>query len=147
VAVFEGAAGVLLGGVLALPATTVSLLFVTPIPGYLAGAWLSNVIAQRASEKRALQVGLFAIMLGSMIVLIPGLMDHTTAPTLIGGATVYFLGAGILFPAATTGALTPLPYHAGTGGAILGGMQNLGAGLATLMASMFPASNQLPLGV
>ncbi|ELI5733808.1 multidrug efflux MFS transporter EmrD [Vibrio fluvialis] len=147
VAVFEGAAGVLLGGVLELPATTVSLLFVTPIPGYLAGAWLSSLIAQRYSEKRALRVGLFAIMLGSMIVLIPGLLDQTTAPTLIGGATVYFLGAGILFPAATTGALAPLPYHAGTGGAILGGMQNLGAGLATLLASVFPASNQLPLGI
>ncbi|SKA00033.1 multidrug resistance protein D [Vibrio cincinnatiensis] len=147
VAVFEGAAGVLLGGVLALPATTVSLLFVTPIPGYLAGAWLSNVIAQKKNEKQALHVGLIAIIFGSMIVLIPGLFDQTTALTLVGGATIYFLGAGILFPAATTGALDPLPYHAGTGGAILGGMQNLGAGAATLVASLFPATNQLPLGM
>ncbi|MCG3728610.1 multidrug efflux MFS transporter EmrD [Vibrio cincinnatiensis] len=147
VAVFEGAAGVLLGGVLTLPATTVSLLFVTPIPGYLTGAWLSNVIAQRSGEKQALHVGLMAIICGSMIVLIPGLFDQTTALTLIGGATIYFLGAGILFPAATTGALEPLPYHAGTGGAILGGMQNLGAGIATLVASLFPATNQLPLGI
>ncbi|EKO3672525.1 multidrug efflux MFS transporter EmrD [Vibrio metschnikovii] len=146
-AVFEAAAGVLLGGVLALPATTVSLLFVTPIPGYLAGAWLSSVVAQKYSEKQALRVGLMAIFCGSMIVLIPGLFDQTTALTLIGGATVYFLGAGILFPAATTGALSPLPYHAGTGGAILGGMQNLGAGLATLTASLFPTTNQLPLGI
>ncbi|MGC9423514.1 multidrug efflux MFS transporter EmrD [Vibrio sp.] len=146
VAVFEGAAGVLLGGVLALPATTVSLLFVTPIPGYLTGAWLSNTIAQRSGEKQALHVGLMAIICGSMIVLIPGLFDKTTALTLVGGATLYFLGAGILFPAATTGALEPLPYHAGTGGAILGGMQNLGAGIATLVASLFPATNQLPLG-
>ncbi|MCW8336737.1 Bcr/CflA family drug resistance efflux transporter, partial [Vibrio sp. DBSS07] len=37
-------------------------------------------------------------------------------------------------------------YHAGTGGAILGGMQNLGAGFATLGASLIPASNQMPLG-
>lgn len=146
VAVFEGAAGVLLGGVLALPATTVSLLFVTPIPGYLTGAWLSNVIAQRSDEKHAMQVGLVAILGGSIIVFIPGLFDQTTALTLIGGASIYFLGAGILFPAATTGALEPLPYHAGTGGAILGGMQNLGAGVATLVASLFPATNQLPLG-
>lgn len=50
-AVFEAAAGVLLGGVLGLPATTVSLLFVLPIPGYLAGAWLSNVIARHWREK------------------------------------------------------------------------------------------------
>lgn len=147
VAIFEAAAGVLLGGVLKLPATTVSLLFVLPIPGYLVGAGLSSLIAERRSERAALTFGLFAITLGSVIVLIPGLFGQTTALTLIGGATVYFLGSGILFPAATTGALSPLPYHAGTGGAVLGGMQNLGAGLATLCASLVPAPNQLPLGV
>lgn len=146
VAIFEAAAGVLLGGVLQLPATTVSLLFVMPIPGYLVGAALSSIIAAKKNGKSALMFGLFAIMAGSLIVLIPGLMGQTTALTLVGGATIYFLGAGILFPAATTGALSPLPYHAGTGGAVLGGMQNLGAGLATLGASMIPTTNQMPLG-
>lgn len=145
-AVFEAAAGVLLGGVLGLPATTVSMLFVLPIPGYLAGAWLSNIIARHWREKTAMRVGLIAILTGSLVILLPGLLGLTTALSLIGGATIYFLGAGILFPAATTGALTPFPYHAGTAGAILGGMQNLGAGLATLFAAMFPASDQLPLG-
>jgi DHA1 family 2-module integral membrane pump EmrD-like MFS transporter len=146
VAIFEAAAGVLLGGVLKLPATTVSLLFVLPIPGYLVGAALSSIIAAKKNEKSALTFGLFATMAGSLIVLIPGLMGQTTALTLIGGATLYFLGAGILFPAATTGALSPLPYHAGTGGAVLGGMQNLGAGLATLGASVIPTTDQMPLG-
>lgn len=146
VAIFEAAAGVLLGGVLQLPATTVSLLFVLPIPGYLIGAALSSLVAAKRNEKSALFVGLVAIMLGSLIVLIPGLFGHTTALTLIGGATIYFLGSGILFPAATTGALAPLPYHAGTGGAVLGGMQNLGAGLATLVASIIPTTDQMPLG-
>ena len=117
-----------------------------PIPGYLVGAGLSSYIAQRRSERRALNVGLVAILVGSAVVLIPGLFGLTTALTLIGGATIYFLGAGILFPAATTGALSPFPYHAGTGGAILGGMQNLGAGIATLLASFFPAQDQMPLG-
>lgn len=146
VAMFEAAAGVLLGGVLDLPATTVSLLFVLPIPGYLVGAALSSFIAAKKNQRSALTFGLFAILIGSLIVLIPGLMDSTSALTLVGGATVYFLGAGILFPAATTGALSPLPYHAGTGGAVLGGMQNLGAGLATLAASQIQTSNQMPLG-
>ena len=147
VAIFEAAAGVLLAGVLKLPATTVSLLFVLPIPGYLVGSALSTMIAARRSERAALIFGLFAITLGSVVIMIPGLFGYTTVLTLIGGATIYFLGAGILFPTATTGALTPLPYHAGTGGAVLGGIQNLGAGLATLCASLIPAPNQLPLGV
>ena len=146
VAVFEAAAGVLLGGVLELPATIVSILFVIPIPGYLIGAALSSVIATKKNEKSALQVGLVAITVGSLVVFIPGLMGLTDALTLVGGATIYFLGAGILFPAATTGALSPFPYHAGTGGALLGGIQNLGAGMATLLASLIPSPNQMPLG-
>ncbi|NRF23474.1 multidrug efflux MFS transporter EmrD [Vibrio coralliilyticus] len=146
VAIFEAAAGVLLGGVLKLPATKVSMLFVLPIPGYLVGAGLSSVIASRGSEKVSMMFGLLAIVLGSLIVLVPGLMGQTSAMTLVGGATIYFLGAGILFPAATTGALSPFPYHAGTGGAILGGMQNLGAGLATLAASLIPSHDQMPVG-
>ncbi|MYM58886.1 multidrug efflux MFS transporter EmrD [Vibrio sp. OCN044] len=146
VAIFEAAAGVLLGGVLGLPATVVSILFVIPIPGYLIGAAISGVIATRKSEKSALQVGLIAITVGSLVVFIPGLMGLTDALTLVGGATIYFLGAGVLFPAATTGALSPFPYHAGTGGALLGGIQNLGAGMATLLASMIPSPNQMPLG-
>ncbi|KJY86523.1 major facilitator transporter [Vibrio neptunius] len=146
VAIFEAAAGVLLGGVLKLPATTVSMLFVLPIPGYLVGAGLSSVIASKRSEKVAMMFGLLAAVLGSLIVLVPGLMGQTSALTLVGGATIYFLGAGVLFPAATTGALSPFPYHAGTGGAVLGGMQNLGAGLATLAASIIPSHDQMPVG-
>lgn len=147
VAVFEAAAGVLFGGVLKLSALTVSILFVMPIPGYLLGAGFSSLIAKRFGNAAAFKFGLIAIVFGSVIVLIPGLEGNTDAWTLTIGSTVYFLGAGVLFPAATTGALTPFPNHAGTGGAVLGGMQNLGAGLATLAASVIPASSQLPLGV
>jgi len=146
VAVFEAAAGVLLGGTLGLPATTVSMLFIVPIPGYLAGAGVSSLIADKWSERTSLLIGIVAITLGSAIVLVPGLFDQTTVLTLVGGATVYFLGAGILFPAATTGALSPFPSHAGTAGAVLGGLQNFGAGLATLAASFMSSENQMSLG-
>ncbi|MFV0574355.1 MAG: multidrug efflux MFS transporter EmrD [Vibrio sp.] len=146
VALFEAAAGVLLGGKLKLPATTVSLLFIVPIPGYLLGAAMSSWIASRHSEKRALNFGLVAIAIGSLVIFIPGVFGHTDAFSLVGGATIYFLGAGVLFPAATTGAISPFPHHAGTAGALLGGIQNFGAGVATLMAAMLPAQNQLPLG-
>ncbi|OEF24606.1 multidrug efflux MFS transporter EmrD [Vibrio rumoiensis] len=146
VALFEAAAGVLLGGKLKLPATTVSLLFIVPIPGYLLGAAMSSWIASRHSEKRALNFGLVAIAIGSLVIFIPGVFGYTNAVSLVGGATIYFLGAGVLFPAATTGAISPFPHHAGTAGALLGGIQNFGAGLATLVAAMMPAQNQLPLG-
>ena len=145
-AIFEAAAGVLLGSVLQLPATIVSVLFVLPIPGYLVGAGLSSYLARKWNEQKAMYLGIVFIASGSTVILIPGIVGLTSAFTLVGGATIYFLGAGILFPAATTGALSPFPNHAGTGGAVLGGLQNLGAGVATLIASAIPASNQAPLG-
>ncbi|GAK84870.1 multidrug resistance protein D [Vibrio ponticus] len=146
-AIFEAAAGVLLGGVLQLPATTVSILFILPIPGYLVGSAISSVLASRYTTNGILNFGLVAIISGSVIILIPGLMGTTSALALVGGAAMYFLGTGIVYPSATTGAITPIPNHAGTGGAVLGGMQNLVAGFATLLASMVPAPNQLPLGI
>lgn len=50
--------------------------------------------------------------------------------TLIVPATLFFFGAGMMFPLATTGAMEPFPYLAGVAGALVGGMQNLGSGLA-----------------
>ncbi|MBA5764411.1 multidrug efflux MFS transporter EmrD [Vibrio sp. 404] len=146
-AIFEAAAGVLLGGVLKLPATTVSILFILPIPGYLVGSAISSILATRCTTNTILNVGLGAITLGSVVILIPGVLGYTSAISLVAGAALYFLGTGIVYPSATTGALTPIPNHAGTGGAVLGGMQNLVAGLATLLASLVPAPNQMPLGI
>ncbi|MCL9780695.1 multidrug efflux MFS transporter EmrD [Vibrio sp. S4M6] len=146
VAVFEAASGVLFGGVLHYSATAVSLLFVVPIPGYLIGASICSKIAQRFGNNAALYVGLGAIIAGALVILIPGIMGETNAPTLVSGAVLYFFGGGILYPAATTGAISPFPRHAGTAGAMLGGMQNLGAGLVALIASLLPADNQMPVG-
>lgn len=146
IAVFEAAAGVLLGSVLKLDPKTVSLLFVLPLPGYMAGAWLSSAIAKRWGNTRAMYAGMVAIIAGAVTILIPGMAGLVTVNTLIGGAFIYFIGAGVLFPAATTAAIQPFPHHAGTAGAILGGLQNLGAGIATLAASMMRAEDQYSLG-
>ncbi len=78
--------------------------------------------------------------------MIPGIEGLVTVTSLIGGAFIYFFGAGILFPSATTAAIEPFPNHAGTAGAVLGGLQNLGAGIATLAASFMRASDQFSLG-
>ncbi|MNK79038.1 Multidrug resistance protein D [compost metagenome] len=76
----------------------------------------------------------------------PGLFGLVSAASLVGGAAVYFIGSGILYPTATSCAIEPFPGQAGTAGAILGGMQNLGAGVVTLLAASFPMEGQLTLG-
>jgi MFS transporter, DHA1 family, 2-module integral membrane pump EmrD len=145
-AVFEAAAGVLLGDVLGLNAKTVSVLFVLPLPGYLFGAWLSARLSFRLSQGRLMRLGIVFLGVGALIILLPGLFGIVSAASLVGGAAVYFIGSGILYPTATSCAIEPFPGQAGTAGAILGGMQNLGAGLVTLLAATFPMEGQLGLG-
>ncbi|QUM81479.1 multidrug efflux MFS transporter EmrD [Moritella sp. 5] len=146
IAVFEAAAGVLLGSVLKLDPTTVSWLFVLPLPGYLLGAWLSAALTARIGQRHLFNIGMATLIIGALIIFIPGMAGLVTVVSLIGGGFVSFIGAGIIFPAATTAAIQPFPHHAGTAGAILGGMQNLGAGLATLAASLMGAKDQFNLG-
>ena len=100
-----------------------------PLPGYLAGSWLSAVLVKQLGNTRVMYLGMLAIAAGALAILIPGMAGLVTVSSLIGGAFVYFIGAGILFPAATTAAIEPFPHHAGTAGAVLGGLQNLGAGV------------------
>ncbi|WP_323874971.1 multidrug efflux MFS transporter EmrD [Aeromonas veronii] len=145
-AVFEAAAGVLLGDVLKLSARTVSVLFVLPLPGYLFGAWLSAKLSFRLSQGKLMRLGIAFLALGSLIILVPGLFGVVSAASLVGGAAVYFIGSGILYPTATSCAIEPFPGQAGTAGAILGGMQNLGAGVVTLLAAGFPMTGQVTLG-
>lgn len=146
ISVFEAAAGVLLGSTLGLSATTVSLLFVLPLPGFMLGSWLSSVIEQRLSASKSLVVGSIVLLMGALTVFVPGYFVKVTVETLIGGAFIYFTGAGILFPAATTGAISPFPRHAGTAGAVMGGVQNMAAGVFTLLAAQMNVDNQFSLG-
>lgn len=145
-AVFEAAAGVLLGNVLKLDPTTVSWLFVLPLPGYMLGSWLSSQLVNRMGQQRVLYLGLAALGFGALTILLPGLAGMVTVSSLIGGAFLYFIGSGVIFPVTTTAAVEPFPYHAGTAGAVLGGLQNLGAGIAALVASMLSAKDQFSLG-
>ena len=111
---------------LKLSARTVSVLFVLPLPGYLFGAWLSARLSYRLSQGKLMRLGIAFLALGSLIILVPGLLGMVSAASLVGGAAVYFIGSGILYPTATSCAIEPFPGQAGTAGAILGGMQNLG---------------------
>lgn len=147
VAVYEAAVGVLLGGVLKLDSATVSILFILPLPGYFMGSALSSYLVKQMTVHKVLYIAVFALLIGALCIFIPGIKGLVTVNSLIGGGFIFFFGAGLLFPVATSAALTPFPYNAGTAGAMLGGTQNLGAGLAAMSVSFLSMNDQLNLGV
>ncbi|MEC4724080.1 multidrug efflux MFS transporter EmrD [Shewanella sp. D64] len=144
IAAFEAAAGVFYGQVLKLSPFWVSCYFVAPIPGYLAGAYYAGRLKDNT---KGMYHSVALLGAGALFILIPGFSNLVIGWSLLVGSVLFFSGAGILFPVLTSAALEPFPSHAGVAGALLGGLQNFGAGLAALSMSLVPMHGQLSIGV
>ncbi len=145
IAVFEASCGVLMGGVLGLSGLTVSILFILPIPAAFFGAWYAG--RDGKSFHNLMWHSVISCLLAGIMMWIPGWFGVMNIWTLIVPAALFFFGAGMLFPLATTGAMEPFPYLAGAAGALVGGMQNMGSGLATWLSAMLPQTGQFSLGL
>lgn len=145
IAVFEASCGVLMGGVLGLSGLTVSVLFILPIPAAFFGAWYAG--RDGKSFHSLMWHSVISCLLAGLMMWIPSWFGVMNIWTLIVPAALFFFGAGMLFPLATTGAMEPFPYLAGAAGALVGGMQNMGSGLATWLSAMLPQTGQFSLGL
>lgn len=144
IAAFEAIAGVLYGQYLGLTPFMVSCYFVAPIPGYLLGALIAG---RQNKPQRVVYQGVALLGAGALFMLIPGLFNLVVSWSLLIGSILFFSGAGMLFPTLTSAALEPFPRQAGIAGALLGGLQNFGAGLAALTMSLVPMGGQLSIGL
>ncbi|WP_151194129.1 Bcr/CflA family efflux MFS transporter [Cysteiniphilum sp. JM-1] len=147
VAVFEVSSGALFTSVLQLSPAVASLFFIIPLPCYMFGSFLSARLARRYSLDRLLLIGCFTLLISGIALGLSYYVFGVTSLSIILPGCLYFLGCGIIFPTATTKALEEFPSIAGTAGAVLGGAQNLGAGLLTALAAFIPLKNQLPLAI
>ncbi|WP_227726601.1 multidrug efflux MFS transporter EmrD [Yersinia proxima] len=145
IAVFEASAGVLMGGVLGLSGVTVSILFILPIPAAFFGAWYAG--RDGKTFHNLMWHSVISCLLAGLMMWIPGWFGIMNIWTLVIPAALFFFGAGMLFPLATTGAMEPFPYLAGAAGALVGGLQNVGSGLATWLSAMLPQTGQFSLGL
>ena len=75
-------------------------------------------------------------LLAGLMMWIPGLLGIMTVWTLLVPAALFFFGAGMLFPLATSGAMEPFPFLAGTAGVLVGGL-----------SAMMPQTGQGSLGL
>ncbi len=145
VAVFEACSGVLLGAGLGLSSLVVSILFILPIPAAFFGAWYAGRQTKRFSS--LMWQAVLSCLLAGILMWLPGLFDMMNVWTLLAPAALFFFGAGMLFPLATSGAMEPYPFLAGTTGALIGGLQNVGSGALASFSAMLPQNGQFSLGV
>ena len=145
IAVFEACSGVLMGAVLGLSSMAVSILFILPIPAAFFGAWFAGRPNKRFST--LMWQSVICCLLAGIMMWLPGLFGIMTVWTLLVPAALFFFGAGMLFPLATSGAMEPFPFLAGTAGARVGGVPNLGSGVLAWLSAMMPQTGQSSLGL
>ncbi|QLH64145.1 multidrug efflux MFS transporter EmrD [Serratia symbiotica] len=145
IVVFEASCGVLMGGILGLSGVTVSILFILPIPAAFFGAWYAG--RDGKTFHSLMWHAVLSCLLAGLMMWTPSWFGVMNIWTLIVPATLFFFGAGMMFPLATTGAMEPFPYLAGAAGALVGGMQNLGSGLAAWFSATLPQTGQFSLGL
>ena len=145
IAVFEACSGVLMGGVLGLSSMTVSILFILPIPAAFFGAWFAGRQNKRFSS--LMWQAVISCLAAGVLMWAPGILGVMNIWTLIMPAALFFFGAGMLFPLATSGAMEPFPFLAGTAGALIGGLQNIGSGALAWISSQLPQNSQFSLGL
>ncbi len=145
IAVFEASCGVLMGGVLGLSRFTVSMLFILPIPAAFFGAWY--VRRSEGHWQRLMWLGVGSCLLAGVLMWLPGWFHVMNIWTLLVPAALYFFGAGMLFPLATSGAMEPYAWVAGSAGALIGGLQNLGSGGVAWLSARLPQNDQFSLGM
>lgn len=120
---------------------------ITPLFGYLIGTWLSQRLNRHFPLATTAFIGLLWKLIGSLILFIGGLFDYLTTGMLLVPMCLVMIGEGILFPTTVTGAIAPFTMLAGTAGALLGGLQNLGSSMSSGLMAYLPTNNQLPLGL
>lgn len=141
---FEASGGVLLGS-MGLTGREVSLLFILPLPGTFLGAWYAGRAIKPFSA--LMWRAVMSCLLAGILMWLPAWFGIMTLWTLLLPAGLFFFGAGMLFPLATTGAMEPYPYLAGTAGALVGGLQNIGSGSVAGFSSLLPQQGQFSLGM
>ncbi len=145
IAVFEASSGVLLGGVLGYNSITVSILFIIPIPAAFFGAWYAG--RDNKTFYNLMWHSVVCCLMAGLMMWLPSWFGVMNVWTLLVPASLFFFGAGMLFPLATTGAMEPFPYLAGAAGALVGGLQNVGSGVATWISALLPQHGQFSLGL
>ncbi len=147
VSVFEASAGILFAHLLHYSPLAVSLFFVSPLFGYLLGAWLAGRLHQWLTLNQIIMCCIVLLALGAFSLLLTAILGWLNIYAILIPICFYFFGSGMIFPAATAGALEPFGQAAGKAGALLGGLQNLGASACTFVSASLTYHSQLPLAM
>lgn len=143
---FEVTGTFLLQNVIGVSPVVFGWLTLIPFIGIVIGNYGAKWLVHHYSMAPLLLGGSGLMVIASLALLVFGAIGYVTILALIAPVTLFLIGAGLVIPLAVTGAMDPFANLAGTAGALLGGLQNIGGGLATAILSWLPETSQQPLG-
>lgn len=144
---FEVTGTFILQNVIGVSPVMFGWLSLIPFVGFVIGNFTAKRLVHVWSAQNLLLCGSWVMLLASALLIIPGWLHYVTIMAFLAPTTLFLLGAGMVIPIVITGAMEPFVSLAGTAGALLGGLQNIGGGLVTSVLSWLPEHTQTPLGV
>ncbi len=142
---YEVAAPFVLQEDLGLTPVTYAQVAIIPIVGFLVGSYLAERLSAACSTEQLVRLGLLVSLLSGLIMLCCGYIGFFTVASIVAPMTLYLIGCGLIYPAATAGGLMPFAAMAGIAGALMGAIQNITAGIATVVFAILDYHDALPL--
>lgn len=149
--------GLLFVFVTAAPFVLIDLLGVPPdgfgfyqasiVLAFFLGSVLASRLADHWDPYRLMSLGVFVVLIGSILLSIVILSDRMTPNTLTASFMVMTFGMGPLFAVAPSRALRSIEGNAGSASALLNGIEQTTAGVAAVLISVFHDGSARPMAL
>jgi MFS transporter, DHA1 family, multidrug resistance protein len=121
------------------------MLAVFTVVGYLAGSLGAGRLSRRMRLERLVGIGIAGVLAGGGSMLLLAWAQAPSVVAVIAPMALFTAGMGIVLPAGIAGAMAPFPDIAGAASALLGFVQMLTAGAASLATGLLPHGSALPM--
>ena len=114
---------------------------------FIVGGVINALFVERLGLEKMLVVGLLIMLIGSIVMLMFGILGVIDALVIMIPVIIYILGSSFIFANAYAGAMHPFSKMAGTAAAVFGFLQILGGAIRSFLMSLMKNYNQIPLGI
>ena len=114
---------------------------------FIVGGLINALFVEKFGFYKMLLIGLFIMFIGSVVMLLFGLINKIDMLVIMIPVVIYITGSSFVFSNAYAGAMDPFSDIAGTAGAVYGFLQILGGGISSWVMSWMHSYNQIPLAI
>ncbi len=111
------------------------------------GGLFNGKVVERRGVDNMLRAGAVIYMLSGLLYVLGGLFNYMTVVSILFPMVLFTFAAGIIYPNASSGALSLFTDKAGTAASIYNCFQMLGAAVGSWIIAIIHHKTQLPLGV